>query len=267
MKIIKWHEIVEAKNNYFGEVALTIGVFDGIHIGHQSLIKEIVNNSDKLLPVMITFFPNPIQLFNTNNYAGDILSINQKYRRIESLGVHLLIMIDFSLDFSKMSAESFFKIISTAFIIKKIVVGYNFHFGREKNADVNQLTEMIKGKNSILKVIKAVKYKGEIVSSTKVRSAIVKGKIQDVKNMLADDYIVEIPDNSIKTSKDNKIVINRKSIKQALPPKGSYLCRFTAYNKKIEGTCKFNENEIICSLIPDISIKSICFIKQLGKGV
>ena len=136
---------------------LTIGNFDGVHKGHQEIIKQIVNISRKknLKSAMITFKPHPNEFLNKNTKPFKLTSEETKIEEIKKLGIDYLIFLKFNKNFNKLSPEDFVKKL-VSFKPKFIVVGYNFRFGFKREGDIYLLKKLSKKYLYTLKIIKPV---------------------------------------------------------------------------------------------------------------
>ncbi|MDR1903315.1 MAG: adenylyltransferase/cytidyltransferase family protein, partial [Treponema sp.] len=113
--------------------AMTIGVFDGVHRGHQALIREVVERGP--FPTVITFKQNPKSILNPQSYTGDIFSLRQKLECFEALGVERTILIDFSDNFSKLKGQEFIDILKKRGNLVFLIIGRNFRCGYKLDTD------------------------------------------------------------------------------------------------------------------------------------
>ena len=165
---------------------LTIGNFDGVHKGHQKIIKQVVKISKKnnLKSLVITFKPHPIDFFKKNSKPFKLTSDKTKFEEIQKLGVDYLIFMKFDKKLNKLSPENFIKRL-VSFKPKFIVVGYNFHFGYKRKGDINFLKKLSKKYTYSLKVIKPVIGKNKrVFNSTFIRKKLETGKYDIAKEML-----------------------------------------------------------------------------------
>ena len=117
MKIVSWEDLSILKSQITEPVAISIGVFDGLHIGHQKLVRAIVQNPEKSLPLILTFTNNPAQVLKHRETEGKILSLNQKIEKLRSMGVCWTVLIDFSHEFSKLAGRDFIHTLQKLFIL------------------------------------------------------------------------------------------------------------------------------------------------------
>ena len=172
---------------------LTIGNFDGIHKGHQKIIKQVVELSKKnnLKSAVITFRPHPNDFFKKNSKPFKLLSDTTKIEEIKKLGVDYLIFMKFDKNLNKLSPEGFIKKL-IIFKPKFIVVGYNFYFGYRRKGNIDFLKELATKYLYTLKVIKPVIGRNKrVFNSTFIRKKLESGKYDIVKEMLGRNWLLE----------------------------------------------------------------------------
>ncbi|MBN1799003.1 MAG: FAD synthetase family protein [Spirochaetales bacterium] len=264
MRKILWQEAINGKAKVLNDASVTIGVFDGLHSGHRVLIKRIVHNSHNYLPVVVTFKENPAKLLQGDKFSGDILTENQKMVKLAGMGVYAVVLIDFSYNFSRISAENFFNFLNAAFTIKEMVVGYNFHFGNAQSADSDVLKKLTTKEHIALEVLRPVTYRKQVVSSTRIREAIYHGLFDKVKAMLGDEYVVQIPGKSLVRRLDQIVFLKKDAITQVLPMQGRYLCTYNPMRENEKGEVEIKDKELICKVEDDIHLESLCFMKPIA---
>jgi riboflavin kinase/FMN adenylyltransferase len=266
MRQYTWQDIQEARTPVLRNVSLTIGVFDGLHLGHRALIRRVVENPGNYLPLVITFRENPAKILHGDEYRGDILTASRKIRKLEALGVRAVVLIDFSYDFSRISAKDFFNRITAAFGIKEMVVGYNFHFGHNQGGDIALLKSLTAGAGIGLEIVMPVRCKEQNVSSTRIREAISRGMFDEVVLMLGDTYTVLMPQASYNTLQNGSVVFNRAAFTQILPKSGRYLCEYNpGMHDNSRGVVEINDKEIICTADDGPRLKSLRFITSIAQ--
>jgi riboflavin kinase/FMN adenylyltransferase len=160
---------------------LTIGTFDGIHVGHQKIIKKLVATSRKenLCSLVLTFFPHPRMVLHKDSQLKMIDTIEEKSRFLEKLGVDVLIIQPFTLEFSRMTAIKYTRdILINGLNIAKLIIGYDHRFGRNREATVEDLKDFGEEYGFTVEEIPAQDIASIAVSSTKVRNAINTGEIK-----------------------------------------------------------------------------------------
>ena len=202
---------------------LTIGTFDGVHIGHQQIIKNLVKeaHSKNNLAVVLTFFPHPRNVINNKKSLKLIDSLSEKEKKLKALGVDVLIIHPFSRSFSELSADDYIKLVLIEKLkISKIFVGYDHRFGKNRTASVSDLILYGKKYKFDVSIIEAKEINKTSVSSTKIRIALSKGNINLANQFLGSDYQIEgkvvrdqglgskigFPTANIKLNKINKVL-------------------------------------------------------------
>lgn len=173
-------------------VVLAFGVFDGVHIGHQAIIKRVVERA-RLLgveSVIITFDPHPA-LWTSGTAPPMITTTRKKLEIIKSLGIDRISVEDFNDRFSKLSPEEFVKnILVEKFNAQEIVAGYDCTFGKDKEGDKLLLKKLGKKYGYIVHIVDPYNFEGDIVSSTRVRTAISQGNIELTNKLLGRYYSI-----------------------------------------------------------------------------
>ncbi len=167
---------------------VTIGTFDGVHLGHKAILKDMVKTAKEIggETVVITFYPHPRQVLNIN--AANLRFITtqeEKLKRLEMSGVDNVIVVNFTKEFSRVSSEDFI----SEYILKhinpvKLVIGYDHHFGNNRMGDFNLLNEMQNKYNFELQRIEAHDVENIAVSSTKIRHSLQQGDVERANALL-----------------------------------------------------------------------------------
>ena len=178
------------KSEFYTGVAL--GNFDGIHVGHQNLIKAMVDMAKSLnLRPSLLLFKQHTKAILSRNPPKHITNIDQKIRIAEDLGIELVYTIDFDEKTMKLSPDEFVeKILIQKMKTKLIVVGYDYRFGYKAKGDASYLKELSNKFNFKLKIIDQIKNKGNTVSSSYIRDLIQEGKFREVENQLSRPYSI-----------------------------------------------------------------------------
>ncbi len=160
--------------------AVTIGVFDGIHIGHKAVIGRAIEASRKngLVSAVLTFDPHPLKLINPSSNVPNLISLDHRIRLIENMGADLTVVLDFTKPVSRLSPEDFVSdILIEGMNAKEIYVGENFFFGRNAEAGTRELAEIAGRYGVKVEVVRPVRRLGVIVSSSAIRRLILNGNI------------------------------------------------------------------------------------------
>lgn len=166
---------------------VSIGVFDGVHIGHKKIIADVVRTGRKLRSnsVVVTFNPHPLKVINPKYSIPSIISLHHRLQLIESLGVDAAIVLNFTRSVSHLTPECFIKnILINRLHAKEVIVGENFYFGRRAKADARILKDIGKNFGLRVKIVRSVKKNGKVVSSSAIRQLITKGDLRKASALL-----------------------------------------------------------------------------------
>ena len=190
---MKIYNNTNLNKKHYGAV-IAIGNFDGIHLGHQKVIKEAKKKAKKhKLPFgLITFEPVPVMFFNPKIKNHRINTLSQKKTQLENINLDFLIVIKFNKLFSFLKAEEFIKkIIINKVRCKFLYISKNFKFGYKRQGDIQTLKEFEKKNNYKCLITKPLKRNNKIISSTLIRKKIKIGKMQEVNKLLNRKWCIE----------------------------------------------------------------------------
>jgi len=221
---------------------LTIGTFDGVHIGHQKVIKSLVERArqKKILANVLTFFPHPRMILQKDSKIKLIDTLNEKELFFKELGIDNLIIHPFSKEFSRLTALEFTRdILVNHLKIASLYIGYDHRFGRNREATLEDLINFGKTYNFEVIIIPAQDISMVNVSSTKIRRAIEEGDFSQTKLFLGRPFqlsgkvtkgkgigrTIAFPTANIKIEEPYKII----------PPQGVYLVSIDHENRMYFG--------------------------------
>ncbi|QJA09054.1 bifunctional riboflavin kinase/FAD synthetase [Romboutsia sp. CE17] len=179
--------------NNVEESVVTIGKFDGLHNGHKVLIKKAVESSKKrrIKSVVFTFANHPANYFN-NHSVKNIITDKDKMKKLNHLGIDIVVNIPFDEKMTNISADDFArKILKEKLRAKKVIVGHDFTFARNKEGNAKLLKLLGAKYNFKVEVVKPVKINNIRVSSTYIRNLIAEGSVNKVKEYLGRNYQLE----------------------------------------------------------------------------
>jgi riboflavin kinase/FMN adenylyltransferase len=172
---------------------VTIGTFDGVHIGHQKIIEKLIQgtkNSD-YESLILTFFPHPRMVLHEASSIKLLNTINEKSGFLKKMGLDNLVIHPFDKEFSNLSAEEFVKtILVDSFNIQKIIIGYDHRFGKNRAANIDDLIVFGDKYGFEVEQISAQEVDSVSVSSTKIRDAIANGTMAVANEFLGYNYIL-----------------------------------------------------------------------------
>ncbi len=176
-------------------IVVTIGTFDGVHIGHRQIINNLLNSARKLKcdSMVITFNPHPRNVIRQENKTLKLLTtIKEKTRLLSELGVDNLVVQPFNKGFSNLSPEEFVcGILLQKIDIRKLIIGYNHKFGKNRTGSYEDLKEISRKYSFEVEVVPEFTFNTAHVSSTRIREAIAYGRMEDASSMLGYDYSLE----------------------------------------------------------------------------
>lgn len=174
----------------FNQACVTIGNFDGVHLGHQQLFAEVVARarSTKGCSVVVTFNPHPLRVLRPHGIKL-ISTVEQKIEWIDRAGIDHLIIIPFDRSFAATTAEEFVQdILIDTIGMKELVVGYDYAFGKGRSGDTRFLCEQGAKKNFPVTVVDAFYRSDMLVSSTQIRNLVAEGRMMDSRKLLGRPY-------------------------------------------------------------------------------
>lgn len=240
MTVLAWEEMLRSSFPCASPVNLTIGVFDGLHRGHQRLLAEVTSGEPPGVPVVVTFLRSPASIMRPETWPGSVLTHRQKLERMASRGIEGVVVIDFSNEMSNLSGEAFVRLLRENLTIQKIVVGQNFRFGKKRASGTDDLRDMLSGTGIQLVETAAVLQGGGTVSSSRVRAAIACGDLDQALDLLGSPHTVDVRDVPVHDDGGpaGHVRYSRADIEQVLPPAGEYAVTWEGAAGSARGTCR-----------------------------
>ena len=253
-------EIIRSINdmNALKSSVVTVGNYDGIHLGHQDVLKHIISvgKKEQIPSCLITFDPNPAYVLSDNSKPMNLQDIDSKLALLEEMGLDIVLVIPFTLEFSRMSAEDFSdNIIKKLFNPKLISVGENHYFGFNKRGDLAFLTKFCKENEIELHAPEIRMLNGKPISSTLTRRLINDGLLDQVPSLLGKFYGFNVltvhgsnRGKSMNYPTANFIPLSKY---QMIPEGGVYLSRVSLDGEKYFGMTNigyrptFNEKKFV----------------------
>ena len=244
------NSIESYRSNY--NTVVTIGTFDGVHIGHQKIIKRLINTgkANNLKSVILTFFPHPRMVLQKEAKIKLINTIDERTHIIDNLGLDFLLIKKFTHEFSRLSAEDFVKqVLVDKLHAKKVIIGYDHRFGRNRNADIEDLKTFGALYDFEVEEISVQDIDDVAVSSTKIRKALNEGNIETANRYLGYDFMLTgtiikgkglgkqlgFPTANIQIKEDYKLI----------PKQGSYVVSALIDNHRIYGMLNIGMNPTV----------------------
>ncbi len=172
-------------------IVLAIGYFDGVHKGHQQVIKRACALAKEMsLPCgVMTFSPHPKEVLGITSKIDQLTPLNIKLALLENLGVDVTYVVNFSKEFAAISPEEFVNEFLLSLQVKGVVVGFDFTFGVKGSANAEKLIEL-SVERFFVEIIEPFNYRGDKISSTLIRSHLLSGNISEIKNLLGRNYSI-----------------------------------------------------------------------------
>lgn len=231
---------------------MTIGTFDGVHIGHRKILQKLVANAEKhnWLSVVLSFFPHPRMVLQKDASIKLLNTINEREHLLLSYGLDRLIVKEFTKEFSNLSAEEFVKsILVDELWAKKVIIGYDHHFGKNRSANIDDLRRFGKRYDFDVEEIAAQDIEDVAVSSTKIRTALKEGNIAIANSYLGYKYMLtgkvirgkglgrelDFPTANLYIEEDYKLI----------PKNGVYVVASEVANHKVFGMMNIGTNPTV----------------------
>ncbi|MFX0555658.1 bifunctional riboflavin kinase/FAD synthetase [Maribacter sp. CXY002] len=263
---------VQSITNYDEQhpIAITIGTFDGVHIGHRKILEKVINHAknSQLKSAVLTFFPHPRMVLQKDANIKLLNTIDEKKAILEQMGLDILIIHPFTKNFSRLSATEFVRdLLVNKLKSKKIIIGYDHRFGRNRNANITDLIAFGNALNFEVEEIPAQEIDAVSVSSTKIRKALETGDIETANSYLGYEYMLtgvvqkgkglgrqlNYPTANIKIEEDYKLI----------PMNGSYVVKSTIKGKTVFGMMNIGYNPTVNGTSKTIEVHFFDFNKDL----
>ena len=164
-----------------------IGIFDGVHRGHQYLIKQMLATAQRLgaRPMVITFFPHPAHVLKPDLKLGYLTSLADRFSLLSDLGIATCVVVAFNRSFAKVQPQKFIKdILVKQLGVKAVFVGEDFRFGKDRRGDIVLLQKLASQYGYEMHTVSAFKQGRAIISSTRIRQLVGAGKLNEAARLL-----------------------------------------------------------------------------------
>ncbi|NLV72188.1 MAG: bifunctional riboflavin kinase/FAD synthetase [Actinobacteria bacterium] len=219
--------------------AVAIGVFDGVHRGHQRILRRAAEEAAATgaLATVVTFYPHPEAVLRPGSAPRMLTSVERKGRLLEELGLDEMVVVKFDRDFARLSPESFCSaVLSTRLGARTVFVGENFRFGRGGTGTAERLLEYGRTHGFEVRPVSLVEENGEVISSTRIRESLRDGRVEEAARLLGRPHRLEGEvssgagrGRSLEAPTANLIVSRRL----ALPRLGVYVTRSTVDDDRV----------------------------------
>lgn len=188
---IKSSDVSSSYNFNNKPLFMAIGTFDGVHIGHQAIMKSIIERSkaENGVSAVYTFHPHPTFVTHPQSPKPMIISRTKKYKIIKNIGIDVIIEQNFDKNFSEKSPAEFVEFLKKIFpTLSCIFVGSNFRFGHHGSGNTDALSALCSENNIAVVIVPTVMLDGKRASSTRIRQAVTDGDLTKVERMLGRKY-------------------------------------------------------------------------------
>lgn len=254
---------------------ITIGTFDGVHIGHQKVIQNLIQSANKnsATSVLLTFFPHPRMVLQKDVEIKLINTIDERIKLLKKTGVETLVIHEFNEEFAKQSALDFVRnILVNKLNVSRLIIGYDHHFGKNREGNFEQLEDYGHTYDFTVEEISKQDINNIAVSSTKIRKAVENGEIEKANSYLG--YYFMLTGNVVKGKNlGEKIGFPTANlfIKEAyklIPKTGAYIVKSEIDNKTIFGMMNIGYRPTVSGNHQTIEIHFFDFNKNLyGKEI
>lgn len=173
--------------------ALAIGNFDGLHLGHQAILRRLVDRAKaaRLISVVLTFSPHPEKVLGQGKIAM-IQTLNQRLAGLKKSGVEAVLVAPFDLRFSRLSSREFFdRVVISLLHAEEVVIGQDFRFGLNRQGDVDTLRQLASEKGVLVHPVPPVRVDDQVVSSSLIRAYLEQGRVEQANRLLGRPYEIE----------------------------------------------------------------------------
>ncbi|WP_317128723.1 bifunctional riboflavin kinase/FAD synthetase [Winogradskyella algicola] len=257
------------------EKILTIGTFDGVHIGHQKILKRVVALAQKesLVPTVLTLFPHPRMVLQKDDKIKLLNTIDERIQLLKNLGIEEVIVKEFTKEFANLSARDYVEqILVDELNTKQIVIGYDHHFGKNRSANINDLKIFAEEFSFKVEEISAQEIKDVTVSSTKIRNALNNGDIEIANSYLDYNYYISgevVKGKSIGRTLDYPTAnIHIKESYKLIPRDGVYIVKSEIEDTIVYGMMNIGTNPTVSGKTRSIEVHFFDFDKDIyGKNL
>jgi riboflavin kinase/FMN adenylyltransferase len=249
---------------------VTIGTFDGVHVGHKKIIKRLVQIAEKenLQAIVLTFFPHPRMVVQKDTTIKMLNTIDEKNNLMETEGVDHLVVKKFTKEFSRLSAQDYVRdILVDTLHVKHIIIGYDHHFGRNRTANINDLKAFGELYGFKVTEISAQEIDEVTVSSTKIRKALLDGDIKTANTFLGYNFMLTgIVIKGKGLGKQLKFPTANISIKESyklIPKNGVYVVKAKIEDAVVFGMMNIGTNPTVNGKVQSIEVHFFDFSKDI----
>ena len=239
---------LEAIEKPYPDTVLTIGNYDGVHLGHQKILSAVVKKAAEIrgTSMVMTFEPHPVKVISPERNIKLLTTTEEKARLIESMGIHVLLLINFNKEFSSMHPDDFInEVLVKTLHVREVIIGDHYTFGRHKKGTIDLLKKQGKLFGFGVQAVRNVMVHGNTVSSSAVRSLLQKGAVSEASKYLGRSYSIEGSVVRGKGRGQNLLHIPTANITtpvEIAPREGVYAVRVTVRGIMYNGVANIGKN-------------------------
>jgi riboflavin kinase/FMN adenylyltransferase len=245
MEVVKG---IKALRRRYPNPVVTIGNFDGIHLGHQKIFKRVVDAalSNGGTSVVVTFHPHPVKVIAPDRGLKLLTLPEEKERLVEKMGIDLYLSIDFDREFSKMDPDDFIADVLVGRLgVRHLIVGHNYRFGRGKKGTTDLLRRRGRRYGFRVNVIRNMKIAGQTVSSSRIRQLLTWGRVCEAAALLGRVY--SIHGRVIRGAGRGARILgiptaNLETFNELAPREGVYAVRVSIGERLYDGVANIGKN-------------------------
>jgi riboflavin kinase/FMN adenylyltransferase len=262
--------ITASEFKLLSDSVVTIGTFDGVHVGHKKIIKRLVKiaKEENLQANVLTFFPHPRMVVQKDKNIKMLNTIDEKNKLMEVEGIDHLVVKKFTKQFSRLSAQDYVsQILVDTLHVKHIIIGYDHHFGRNRTANINDLKAFGEIYGFKVTEISAQEIDEVTVSSTKIRKALLDGDIKTANAFLGYNYM--LTGKVVKGKGLGKQLnyptanINIKETYKLIPKNGVYVVKANINGATVFGMMNIGTNPTVDGKVQSIEVHFFNFNRDI----
>ena len=232
----------------YRDVALTIGNFDGVHIGHQKILKKVTERARVMAgtAMAVTFDPHPAKVVTPEKGVRILTSFQEKVRLMELHGIEVILCIHFDKEFAGIRPDEFIRDVIVGRIgAREVIVGHNYSFGKGKKGTTGLLRSRSRKYGFIFRVIRSARLYGDVVSSSRIRSLLSRGRVCEASWLLGRPYMME--GTVVKgTGRGGRLLTiptaNISTLNELVPKEGVYAVKVELEGKILDGAANLGKN-------------------------
>jgi len=232
----------------YRDVVLTIGNFDGVHIGHQKILENVSERARAIggTAMAITFDPHPAKIVTPEKGVKVLTSLQEKVRLMQFHGIEVILCIHFDREFAGIKPDDFIREVIVGRIgAREVIVGHNYSFGKGKKGTTGLLRSRSRKYGFIFRVIRSARLYGDVVSSSRIRSLLARGRVCEASWLLGSPYMME--GTVVKgTGRGGRLLTiptaNMSTRNELVPKEGVYAVKVDLEGRMLDGAANLGKN-------------------------